>query len=99
MFRRVGIEFGLSLIRTAEIRSFGRGSELLMFAQSQNSYAKLRSSGFRTKLKDNLLIHPDSKLGILYMFFYHLDESAMVKSISYFNNFTKWIILVVNKYQ
>jgi len=37
---RIRIAFGLSLIRTVEIRSSGRGSEVLIFAQSQNYYAQ-----------------------------------------------------------
>ena len=33
------------------------------------------------------------------MFFDHLDErNTMVRFISYFDNFTKWIILVVNNH-
>jgi hypothetical protein len=32
------------------------------------------------------------------MFFDHLDErNIMVKSVTQFDNFTKWIFLVVNK--
>jgi hypothetical protein len=43
------------------------------------------------------LLHPDSELDVSYMFFDHRDErNVMVKSISYFDNFTKWTILVVN---
>jgi hypothetical protein len=96
-FGKVGIKFGLSLIRTVEIRSSSRESEVLMFAQSQNSYARnsgvlvrVRSSDFHTKSKDNLLLHLDSKLDALYMFIDHLDKrNTMEKFISYFHNFTK----------
>jgi hypothetical protein len=46
---------------------------------------------------DNLLLHPDSELDVPYMLFDHLDKrNAMVKSVSHFDNFSKWAILVVN---
>jgi hypothetical protein len=75
-----------------------------MFMQSQNSYAPnlevlvgVRSSYFRTKLKDNLLPHSNSELDVPYMFFYHRDErNAIVKSVSHFDNFKKWSFFVVN---
>jgi hypothetical protein len=48
------------------------------------------NSDFRTKPKDNLFLHPDSELGVPHMFFDHLDErNAMMKFVSYFDNFTK----------
>jgi hypothetical protein len=37
-------------------------------------------------------------LDVLYMFFDHLDErNVMVKSVTHFDNFTKWTLLVVNR--
>jgi hypothetical protein len=58
---------------------------------------EVRSFDFRTKPNDNLLLHLDSELDVPYMFFDHLDErNAMVKSVSHFDNFPKWTILVVN---
>jgi hypothetical protein len=51
---------------------------------------EVRSSDFCIKPKDNLLLHPDSELGVPYMFFDHLDErNTVVKSISHFDKFTK----------
>jgi hypothetical protein len=65
--------------------------------ETQKFRYEVRSYDFCTKPKDNLLVHLDFELDVPYMFFDHIDErNVMVKSISHFDNFSKWTIVVVN---
>jgi hypothetical protein len=58
--------------------------------ETQKFWYGVRSSDFRIKPKDNLLLHLDSELDVPYMFFNHLDErNTIVKFVSHLDNFSK----------
>jgi hypothetical protein len=100
---RTGFLLGLSEVLTRvgtldSRNSFGNTSKhpSIFFQDSQKS-RHLSKLSTTEHLSRGITLHPDSELDVLYMFFDRLNErNVMVKSILYFDNFTKWIILVVN---